>query len=44
MINQTIEDIIVEINIERLKSKEAEKVAQTSETSTEKTYLTNQQS
>ena len=29
MFTQTIEDIIIEINIERLKSKEAEKITQT---------------
>ena len=31
MLNQTIEDIITEINIERLKSKETEKIAQNTE-------------
>ncbi len=44
MFNQTIEDIIIEINIERLKSKEAEKNNQTVDTTTDKTYLSNQQS
>ena len=31
MLNQTIEDIITEINIERLKSKETEKITQNTE-------------
>ena len=44
MLNQTIEDIITEINIERLKSKETEKITQNTEMTQEKSCTSNQQS